>query len=245
MNTDDSPAALLDRDPSVEADEPDDEDVAGDANQSGRETLEESSALPCALDGEALALLVHQIMHQDEAAMASLYDALSGRVYAVALQVTGQIGSAEEVMQDTFWQVWRQAPRFDASRGSVVAWVLTMTRSRALDLRRANARNVLHALRQTVEDFESCGSDTACDPLDLLDIVQRDSQLHATLATLDPIKRQLIALVFDRGMTHEELAAHAQMPLGTVKSHLRRALQALRDALGPDFNRQRVEGVMS
>jgi RNA polymerase sigma factor (sigma-70 family) len=245
MNTDDSPEALLDRDPSDEADEPEDTDGAGVANHPSSKPLFQLQALPCPLDGEALALLVAQIMRQDEAAMASLYDALSGRVYAVALQVTGQIGSAEEVMQDTFWQVWRQAPRFDAARGSVVAWVLTMTRSRALDLRRANARNVLHALRQTVEDFESCGADTACDPLDLLDIVQRDSQLHATLATLDPIKRQLIALVFDRGLTHEELAAHAQMPLGTVKSHLRRAMQALRDTLGPDFNSQHVDGVTS
>ena len=72
-------------------------------------------------DVELLAQLIGRVVRQDEAALAALYDSLCGRVYAVALQITGQIACAEEVMQDTFWQVWRQAPRFDAARigGSV------------------------------------------------------------------------------------------------------------------------------
>ncbi len=92
--------------------------------------LTSPGGVPGSLDNAALAELINRIMYQDEAAMAALYDALSGRVYAVALYITGQASAAEEVLQDTFWQVWRQAPRFDAMRGNAVAWIMTMARSR-------------------------------------------------------------------------------------------------------------------
>lgn len=190
---------------------------------------------PCSLGNEALAELVGRIMRQDEAALAALYDALSGRVYALAVRITGQVGAAEEVLQDTFWQVWRQAPRFDAARGNAAAWIMTMARSRALDARRANGRDVLQSRRQETEEHREFEDGNATDPLDLLDTVQRDTALHATLAALDPLRRQLIALVFYRGLTHDEIAAHMGLPLGTVKSHLRRTLTVLRTALGADF----------
>ena len=197
--------------------------------------------ITCSLDNEALALLVGRIVRQDEAAMASFYDALCGRVYALALHITGQVGTAEEVLQDTFWQVWRQAPRFDAVRGSTIAWIMTMARSRALDARRASGRDALQSRRQDSEEPDDIADGSAADPLDLLDTVQRDSALHATLATLDPLRRQLIALAYYRGLTQDEIATHMGLPLGTVKSHLRRTLIALREALGPDFGRGRVE----
>lgn len=200
-----------------------------------------SHAIPNGLDVNELAALVARVVRQDEAALAALYDSLCSRVYAVALQVTGQIAAAEEVMQDTFWQVWRQAPRFDATRGNVIAWVLTMARSRALDARRASSRNVLDALRQVVEEHVEYGDGRATDPLDLLQTVQRDTELHSLLAALDPLKRQLISLVFYRGMTHDEVATHTGLPLGTVKSHLRRTFSALRTALGADFNTGHAE----
>ena len=188
------------------------------------------------LDNEALAQLVARIVRQDEAAMQALYDALHGRVYAIALHISGRIGTAEEVLQDTFWQVWRQAPRFDASRGNAVAWIMTMARSRALDALRAAKRDVLQSAGQVSEEHFDSADEGAADPLDLLVTVQRDSDLHATLAGLDPVRRQLIALVFYRGLTHDEVAVHTGLPLGTVKSHLRRTLISLRESLGPDFN---------
>ncbi len=190
-------------------------------------------AAACCPDTEALAALIARVVRQDEAALAALYDALSGRVYAVALQVTAVVSAAEEVTQDTFWQVWRQAPRFDPTRGNAIAWVLTMARSRALDARRASTRNVLQGLRQMVQDHVEFGDSTASDPLDLLETVQRDSTLHHCLRALDPLKRQMIALVFYRGLTHEEVAQHTGLPLGTVKSHMRRTLIALRHAMRP------------
>jgi RNA polymerase sigma-70 factor (ECF subfamily) len=187
------------------------------------------------LDNAALARLIGRVMRQDEAALADLYEQLSGRVYAVALRITRQVACAEEVLQDTFWQVWRQAPRFDPQRGSALAWVLMMARSRALDALRAKARDPVQTHPQPVDDEHLFSDDAADDPLDLLQAVRRDSALHAQLARLDPLRRQLIALAFFRGMTHDEIADHTGLPLGTVKSHFRRTLAALQDALGPDF----------
>lgn len=188
------------------------------------------------LDNPALAGLIRRVMHQDEAALARLYEQLSGRVYAVAMRITRQVACAEEVLQDTFWQVWRQAPRFDPQRGSAIAWVLMMARSRALDALRSRARDPVQTSRQSVDDEAPFTDETADDPLDLLQAVQRGSALHAQLALLDPLRRQLIGLAFFRGMTHDEIADHTGLPLGTVKSHFRRTLAALQAALGPDFS---------
>lgn len=187
------------------------------------------------LDDEALARLVARVMRQDEAALAQLYEQLSGRVYAVALRITRQVACAEEVLQDTFWQVWRQAPRFDPRRGSAVAWVMLMARSRALDAIRSRSRDPTQSSQQLLDDDEATTDDGAADPMDLLLAVRRDGALHAQLAKLDPLRRQLIALAFFRGMTHDEIAEHTGLPLGTVKSHFRRTLMALQAALGPDF----------
>lgn len=188
------------------------------------------TAPPITADAEALAALVRRVMDQDQAALAALYEALSGRVYACALRMTRQVAMAEEVTQDTFWQVWRQAPRFDPQRGQAQVWVLNITRSRALDALRARKRERLHAEALAHDEPEALDT----DPLDLVDGLQRDTRLQLVLARLDPLKRQLIALAYYRGLTQDEIAVQTGMPLGTVKSHLRRTLAALRAALGSE-----------
>ena len=131
---------MQDPDPSAEPDEVE-HDERDDLDAAGVEPrCAVMRAATEALDNEALAALVGRVMRQDEAALATLYEQLSGRVYAVALHITRQVACAEEVLQDTFWQIWRQAPRFDPQRGSAIAWVLTMARSRALDAARTLAR---------------------------------------------------------------------------------------------------------
>jgi RNA polymerase sigma-70 factor (ECF subfamily) len=187
------------------------------------------------LSNAELAQLIARVMRQDEAALSSLYEQLSGRVYAVAMHITRQVASAEEVLQDTFWQVWRQAPRFDPQRGTATAWVLTMARSRALDARRAPSRNPVEVLGHSMDDDIESADMLADDPLDLVAAMRRDSALHAALEALDPLRRQLISLAFFRGLTHDEIASHTGLPLGTVKSHVRRALAALQGALGSDL----------
>lgn len=157
----------------------------------------------------------------DESALGGLYDATVRRVFGLALRITRNPQMAEEVAEEVFWQAWRQALRFDATRGNAMAWLLTMTRSRALDaLRRADDAD-LHPEPETLTQLEA-----ACDgdPQNLLDALQRNQALHAALETLDALPRQLLSLAFFRGLTHEEIASQSALPLGTVKSHIRRAL---------------------
>lgn len=163
----------------------------------------------------------------DELALQVLYDATLSRVYGLALRITRNKQSAEEVTEDVFWQVWRNARDFDPKRGSVIAWLLMMTRSRALDyLRRQD-------LAETSGEPESLVSEVALDenPQDLLCAIQNNKLLNAALLELEPIQRQLIAMAFFRGLTHEEITEFTGIPLGTVKSHIRRALKRLQGIL--------------
>jgi RNA polymerase sigma factor (sigma-70 family) len=188
-------------------------------------------------DEQQLQAWLARIVHQDEAALAELYRATVGRVYGLALRIVRNPATAEEVAEDTFWQVWRQAPRFDPQRGPPLAWVLTMARSRALDALRARVR----AQADTVSadalgdalDVERAHPDEPDNPHDLLQAVQASAQLHQALTQLEPVPRQLVALAFFKGLTHEEIAGQTGLPLGTVKSHIRRALTALRKCLSP------------
>lgn len=185
-----------------------------------------------ALSDAALAELVARVMDQDEPALARLYEQLSGQVYAICLRVTGDVSRAEEVLEDVFWQVWRQAPRFCAERGNVRAWVMTMARSRAIDAARSRRRDREFWDGRDLSDLDESLDSGEAGPQDLLAAAQEGSRLHQALLGLDPVRRQLVSLSFFRGMTQLEIAEHTGLPLGTVKSHLRRSLIALGQALG-------------
>lgn len=189
-----------------------------------------SPACRPALDDAALVQLVRRIVYQDEAAFAALYRQLSGSVYALVLRITREIGSAEEVVEDVFWQLWRQAPRYDAERGTVVAWVRRIARSRALDALRAQLSNPLRgAAELDDEELPAFGDGrNADDPLQRLAGVRSAGQLEQAMAALDPLRRQLVSLAFLRGCSQAEIAEQTGLPLGTVKSHIRRALAAMK-----------------
>lgn len=166
----------------------------------------------------------------NEPALGDLYDATLGRVYGLALRITRNAQAAEEVAEDVYWQVWRQALRFDPARGNAMSWLLTITRSRALDSLRREDEADAHPEPETLIVAEAADDG---DPQDLFEATQRSHALHAALATLDALPRQLLALAFFRGLTHEEIALQTALPLGTVKSHIRRALATLRGVLTP------------
>lgn len=190
-------------------------------------------------DDAHVAELLTRIVHQDEAALAALYQLLSHRVRRAAQRLVGQAHVADEVVEDTFWQVWRQAPRFDPLRGSGMAWVMTIARSRALDAWRRQQRQHAreHCSTEDVEAMQAQDEHDAEAPADLADwlIRQRElERLHQALARLDASPRQLVTLAFLRGLTHEEVAQSTGLPLGSVKSQIRRAMQSLRRWLGTD-----------
>jgi RNA polymerase sigma factor (sigma-70 family) len=186
------------------------------------------------LDDGQLAGLVERVCDQHEPSLARLYEATSGRVHGLVLRIVRLGALAEEVVEDVFWQVWREAPRFDAERGRVMAWLLAIARSRAIDaLRRTERMRAAEVVIDDDDAVEALASERAHgdDPLDLVGAAQHHAKLHALLAGLEPLPRQLISLAFMRGCTHEEIAEQTGLALGTVKSHIRRTLVLLRDQL--------------
>lgn len=183
-------------------------------------------------DEPALQALIERIVDRDERALAALYDATSGRVYGLVLRITRRAALAEEVVEDTFWQAWRQAPRFEPGRGRVLTWLLAMARSRAIDALRRDER-FQHAELPDEGSLEDV-LPAALPAHDLLEATRGERRVHQALAALEPKARQLVALAFFRGLTHEEIAAQAALPLGTVKSLIRRSLQQLRRLLDAD-----------
>lgn len=168
------------------------------------------------------------IARHDESALAAFYDATIGRVYGVALRIMRKPESAEEVAADVYHQVWRSAHTYDAARGRVLPWLLTICRSRALDALRRSDEAESHPEPDSLRLDLQIGDN---DPLDLLQNVERHAAIHHALEQLKPIQRQLIAMAFFNGLSHQEVAAQSGLPLGTVKTHIRRALEQLQHAL--------------
>jgi RNA polymerase sigma-70 factor (ECF subfamily) len=178
---------------------------------------------------EQLLVWIDAIVDHDERALTALYDATVSRVYAIVQRVVRRPALAEEVVEDTYFQVWRQAARFDPARGRPLVWLLGMARSRAIDVIRREAR-FQHA---SLDADTAAEVEDSCAPADdLLDAARCHADLHRALMLLNAQPRQLVALAFLRGMSHEEIADHTTLPLGTVKSQIRRALITLRQALG-------------
>ena len=166
----------------------------------------------------------------DARALAALYDATAERVYAIALRATGDTSDAEEAAADVYAQVWRRADRYDPARGSVLAWLSVLAHSRAIDRRRRRG----DVARVTGDDAASAldQAGTADDTADLVAALDEGSRVRAAMAALSPAQRRLVGLAFLEGLSHPEIAARTGLPLGTVKSHIRRGLEALRQALG-------------
>lgn len=177
-----------------------------------------------------LQYLIARMAQGEQEALATLYDQTIGRVYGFANRLVNNSGAAEEIASDVYLQAWRDAGKYDPLRSKVLTWLLMICRSRALDrLRARETAEVLHEAPETLaEDVPSPGG----SPQDLLEAVQSGNALHQALHGLPPVQRQLLSLAFFRGLSHQEIADQTRLPLGTVKSHIRRAVDALRAHLG-------------
>lgn len=170
-----------------------------------------------------LQALVARVVAADRTALRALYDVEAPRLKALAARLTGSPTLAEDVLHDVFLRVWRDAARYDPARGTVGAWLTTLTRSRALDLRRAHAREVAGELPET--------ADEAPDAVARMCARADGARLHACLQALEADRRRMVSLAFLDGRTHAELAIALKLPLGTVKSMIRRSLATLRSCL--------------
>ncbi|MBI1966779.1 MAG: sigma-70 family RNA polymerase sigma factor [Gemmatimonadetes bacterium] len=181
-------------------------------------------------------VLVERMAAGDERALGELYDHHGGTAYAVAVTIVGERADAEEVVADVFGQMWRTAEQFDPSRGSVVAWLAAITRTRALDLLRARGRRA-----RTIERAASMSDEGLAAPIAAagnapdrgpeLDEARR--LVRRSLAELPAPQRRVIELAYFGGLSQSEIAAELQEPLGTVKTRMRAGLEKLRASLGP------------
>jgi RNA polymerase sigma factor (sigma-70 family) len=173
--------------------------------------------------------LIAAMAQGDETALNALYEATLSRIYGLALRVTRREDLAEDVVVEVYWQAWRDAARYDARRGEPMAWLYTICRSRALDTLRRRDDADLHP---DPEELIASLPGNETEPSDALCAAQAGTALATALERLTPVQRQMVALAFFRGLTHQEVAEHTGLALGTVKSHLKRAQDALRQVLG-------------
>ena len=160
--------------------------------------------------------------------MAELYDRHARPIYSLALRILGDTTEAEDIVQEVFSQAWKQAARYNASRGAVGAWLLTLTRSRAIDrLRAKRARPGDVSDERVADQLVDAGP-----PADLLVLSSEQvARVRAALDELPLLQRAAIELAYYEGLTHAEIADRLEQPLGTVKTRIRLAMLKLRDVL--------------
>ena len=168
--------------------------------------------------------LVMRVRTGDEEAMTQLYDRYSQVVYSTALRVLGETAGAEDVLQDVFMQLWRRPGLFDASRGSLPAWLAVIARNRALDvLRKRKPQTDVEDVVLSVPPELSAAAEWG-NALD---------KVRSVLATMAAPQRLALDMAFFQGLTHSEIAARTGEPLGTIKTRIRTALLNLRKAFQP------------
>lgn len=168
------------------------------------------------------------MLARDETSLAELYDCTLSKVYGLALKITRRHDLAEEVVEDTYMQAWQEIAKFDSARGPVMAWLMVICRSRAIDALRRLDEAESHAEPELMLNHAELVNNS---PLDILLLLERETDIHIAMNSLNALQRQLIALAFFKGYTHEEIALQMQMPLGSVKSNIRRAQNKLKDEL--------------
>jgi RNA polymerase sigma-70 factor, ECF subfamily len=157
----------------------------------------------------------------DQGAMAELYDRYSSVVYAVALRVLGDTGSAEDVLQEVFLQLWRNPSAFDAARGSLGSWLAVITRNRAIDSLRK---------RRPETDIEDVVLSVSPDLAGEAELARASQKVRGVMGAMTPVQRSALEMAYWEGMSHSEIANKTGEPLGTVKTRIRAGLMMLRKA---------------
>ena len=175
--------------------------------------------------------LVRRIAVRDQRALHALYERTHRMVFTLAVRITGNRETAEEVTLDVFHEAWRRAATYDAANGTVIGWIMNQARSRAIDRLRLEQRkkrvndqpdDILPALQQH-------------DPHDTFERKEAGNVLRTALDALTPEEKQVIEAAFFSGLTYAEVAAKLDQPLGTVKTRIRSGLGKLRKLLAGDI----------
>jgi RNA polymerase sigma-70 factor (ECF subfamily) len=172
--------------------------------------------------------LIQQVAKQDRDAFSQLYDRFSTLVFSLAMRMLKARSDAEDLLQEVFVQVWRQAQSYSAERGSPEAWIVNIARSRAIDkirsIRRMQKSFVLTddpARLESSENVESSAADS-----------ETRLAMNSALANLPDTQRKVLELAYFDGLTQSEIADRLAEPLGTVKTRMRSGIQKLREVFG-------------
>jgi RNA polymerase sigma-70 factor, ECF subfamily len=176
---------------------------------------------------ESEATLVRAVAEGSAEALGTLYDRHAASVYGLARRIVTRQEDAEEVVQDVFAQVWRDAPRYDPGRATVAGWIMVLARTRAID--RLRARKARPDQQEGVEPAEA-PTLAAAEPTPEAAVISSEAatKVRAAFAALPEPLRTLVDLAYFQGLTHSEIAGQTGVPLGTVKTRLRTAVASLR-----------------
>ncbi len=186
-----------------------------------------ADTIAIATANDRLAELLAQCGLGNRKAFAELYDASKSKLFAVSLRIVRERHIAEEVLQDSFVNIWNNAAKYAAVKSAPMTWMTAIVRNRSLD--------VVRRTREEPDIDDTLAAkliDETAAPVREAEDRAAAHSLHKCLEHLDAEQRQSIALAFFHGLSHSELAAHLDRPLGTVKTHIRRGLLKLRDCLG-------------
>jgi len=176
-------------------------------------------------------MLAERLKRRDGSALAALYDEYGGAVYSIALRILKSGSDAEEVTQEVFLYAWEKADQFDIHRGSLIAWLATKARSRAIDrLRERQSRTRRHEALAQETQFEL--PPPAPGPERELSLTESRTIGRRALDQLPPEQRETIEIAYFEGLSQSEIAARTNTPLGTVKTRMRQGLLRLRAAMG-------------
>jgi RNA polymerase sigma-70 factor (ECF subfamily) len=171
--------------------------------------------------------LLRRVAQGDERALKALYDQHAGRIFAAASRLLGNVGEAEEIVQETFFEVWRRAETFDAERGSPTSWILSIGRNRAIDRLRARATR-----SRALDEVRRAPAPAGTTPERDVEAQQTRQRIAAALDLLSPEQRMVVELAYFDGLSQSEIAARTGHPLGTIKGRARAALEKLAEHLG-------------
>jgi len=164
----------------------------------------------------------------DRGALQLLYRDTSAKLYAVCVRILRDEGEAEDVLQDVYTTVWQRAGIFDPARASPITWLVAIARNRSIDRLRSGA---IAARAQTIDEAAADVTDNTPDALAQIESAQEEGRLTDCLGELEPRHAVAVRFAFLDGVTYDELARRMNVPLGTMKSWIRRSLLRLRECL--------------
>ena len=172
------------------------------------------------MENDNLLSLLYDTSQGDKHAFSTLYQQTSGKLFAISLNMLSNRAHAEEVLQDAFIKIWHNASEYNASKGTVISWMISIVRYRSLDALRYN--KVRKEQTMGDDDFDIQSVDVNYD---------ENTKLVNCIEQLEPQQKQAIHLAYYKGLSHSELVDHIESPLGTVKSWIRRGLTQLQMCL--------------